>query len=219
MAVAAYYPVFLNLKGRLCLVIGGGEVAERKVKGLLECEARVRIISPEVTPWLRDVAGQGEVDWLPREYREGDLKGAFLAIASTDRQAVNEAVAAEAAREKVVLNVVDNTPLCTFIAPSVVTRGDVTVAISTGGASPALARKLRESLESGGALDYAELAGILASARRELKLRGVTSSPDRWQESISGDLVDLVRAGRSHEALDLLMSRLLEGSEVGSALE
>ena len=150
MAVAAYYPVFLNLKGRLCVVIGGGEVAERKVKGLLECEARVRIISPEVTPWLRDVAGQGEVDWLPREYREGDLKGAFLAIASTDRQPVNEAVAAEAAREKVVLNVVDNTPLCTFIAPSVVTRGDVTVAISTGGASPALARKLRESLESGG---------------------------------------------------------------------
>ncbi len=217
--MAPYYPVFLNLKGRLCVVIGGGEVAERKVQGLLDCGARVRLISPEMTPGLSDRAGRGDLEWLPREYREGDLKEAFLAIASTDRQPVNEAVAAEAAREKVVLNVVDNTPLCTFIAPSVITRGDVTVAISTGGSSPALARKLRETLESGSALDYADLAGIMASARKELKLRRVAPGPDRWQESISSDLVELVRAGRSQEALDLLMSRLLESSQIGSVLE
>lgn len=203
-----YYPVFLELRGRPCAVIGGGEVAERKVKGLLECGARVTVISPAVTEGIRDLAGQSELEWKEREYLEGDLKGVFLAIAGTDQRIVNSTVAMEAARERVILNVVDDAPQCTFIAPAVVRRGKVIVAVSTGGASPALARKLKESLEASEALEYAHLAEVLSSARKVLKQRRVEVHPDRWQECITGELVSLVKAGRSEEALDQLLSSL-----------
>ena len=212
----AYYPVFLDLKGRSCVIIGGGEVAERKIRSLQECRARVTVISPEVTPAIEEMAGRDELEWIPREYSRGDLQGVFLAIAATDRQKVNEAIAGEAETEKVILNVVDNTPLCTFIAPSVLKRGEVTMAISTGGASPALARKLRESLEHSEALGYASLAEILSSARKEVKRRGVEVHSDRWQECITTDLVALVEAGRSQDALDKLMSMLIAGGQEGA---
>ena len=110
-----------------------------------------------------------------------------------------------------MLNVVDDPPLCTFIAPSVVRRGVVTLAVSTGGASPALARKLRESLEDNEVLDYADLAGVLSSARKELKRRRVEVHPDRWQESIDRELVTLVRADGFERALEVLLERLLDG--------
>ena len=206
-----YYPVYLDLTGKRCVVIGGGEVAERKVQGLIESDAKVTVISPEATEYIHRSSEAGSLAWEPREYREGDLAGAFLAIAATDRRAVNEAIAAEATKEKVVLNVVDDPPLCTFIAPSVVRRGVVTLAVSTGGASPALARKLRESLEDNEVLDYADLAGVLSSARKELKRRGVEVHPDRWQESIDRELITLVRAGGLERALEVLLERLLDG--------
>jgi siroheme synthase-like protein len=206
-----YYPIYLDLTGKRCVVIGGGEVAERKVQGLTESDANVTVISPEATEYIRRSSEAGSLAWAPREYREGDLTGAFLAIAATDRRSVNEAIAAEATKEKVVLNVVDDPPLCTFIAPSVVRRGVVTLAVSTGGASPALARKLRESLEDNEVLDYADLAGVLSSARKELKRRRVEVHPDRWQESIDRELVTLVRADGFERALEVLLERLLDG--------
>ena len=206
--MAPYYPVYLDLKGRPCVIIGGGEVAERKISNLLDCQAKLTIISPEVTRPIQEMASRAELEWLPREYRKGDLKGVFVAIAATDRQRVNQAIAKEAAIERVVLNVVDNTPLCTFIAPSIVKRGEVTVAVSTGGTSPALARKLRESLERSEALQYAPLAGILSLARKELKRRAVAVHPDRWQECISGELLALVNAGQEEQALEELLENL-----------
>ena len=209
----SYYPVFLNLKGKPCVVIGGGEVAERKVRGLLECGASVSLFSPESSPAIMEMADRGELRWNPREYTDGDLKGAFLAIAATDQRAVNEAIAEEASREVVVLNVVDVPQLCTFIAPAVVKRGEVSVAISTGGASPALARKIKESLNDSDTLEYAHLAGILSSARTEIKRRGIEVHPDRWQKCINQELVDMVKDGNSEEALDRLMSALTEGSK------
>ena len=214
--MARYYPVFLDLKGRLCVVIGGGEVAERKVQTLLESGAVVTIISPQVTPRIRTLADGGELQLQPREYADGDLAGVFLAIAATDQAHVNRAIVVEAAREKVVLNVVDEPSLCTFIAPSIVNRGEVTVAISTSGTSPALARKLRESLEKSDLLDYSELVGTLSSARKEIRRLGRDVHQDKWQESISNDLLDLVRAGKSRQALDVLLGRLLNGSQRGS---
>ena len=210
--MAPYYPVFLDLMGRHCVIIGGGEVAERKAQSLLECDARVTVISPVVTPGIREGASRGELRWQAREYEQGDLNGVFLAIAATNRGVVNKAVADEAVKEGVVLNVVDNSSLCTFIAPSVVRRGEVTVAISTGGASPALARKMRESLERSEALEYAILAGVLFLARKELKSRGVEVHRDRWQECITGEMVALVRAGKEEQALDQLISKLMEAS-------
>jgi siroheme synthase-like protein len=211
--MSAYYPVFLDLKEKSCVIIGGGQVAERKIKALRECRAKVTLVSPKVTQGIEEMAGRDELEWIPREYVEGDLQGVFLAIAATDRQEVNKAIADEADRERVILNVVDNAPLCTFIAPSVLKRGEVTMAISTGGASPALARKLRESLEHSEVLGYASLAGILSSARKEIKRQGIEVHSDRWQECISTDLVALVEAGKSQDALDMLLSMLVGDSQ------
>ena len=211
--MAPYYPVYLDLVGKPCVVIGGGDVAERKVRGLVECDAGVTVISPEATLGIRELAEQGGLIWEDREYRQGDLKGVFLAIAATDQSSVNQTIADEAANEGVILNVVDNASLCGFIAPAILRRGEVTVALSTGGASPALARKIRESLEHSDALEYANLAGILSLARGELKRQGVVVDPNRWQECISGELVSLVKAGKEQQALHKLMSNLVEGSQ------
>ncbi len=212
-----YYPVFLDLKGRACVIVGGGEIAERKIAGLLECGAVITMVSPQVTPGIRAHADAGDIRWEAREYVDGDLKGAFLAIASTDDEDVNRAVHEEASREGIVLNVVDRTALCSFIAPAVVRRGEVTVALSTGGASPALARKLRETLEKSEVLEYASLAGVLSSARAEIKRLGVAVHPDRWQECIDGELLALVQGGRSDEALARLLHMLVDGREQAAA--
>ena len=211
--MAPYYPVFLDLQGKPCVIIGGGEVAERKIQYLLECQASVTIISPEVTPGIKAKADSGEIGWLEREYTDGDLDRVVLAIAATDQRAVNKAIAGEASKKGVVLNVVDDPALCTFIAPAVVRQGDVTVALSTGGASPALARKLRESLEGNELLEYAHLTGVLSSARKELKRRRITVHPDRWQECISTELLDMVKAGQEEQALGKLLAGLLEGTQ------
>ena len=208
-----YYPVFLDLRGRRCVIVGGGEIAERKIAGLLECGAVITMVSPQVTPGILAHTEAGDIRWEAREYADGDLEGAFLAIASTDDEDVNRAVHEEASREGIVLNVVDRTALCSFIAPAVVRRGEVTVALSTGGASPALARKLRETLEKSEVLEYASLAGVLSSARAEIKRLAVTVHPDRWQECIDGELLALVRGGRSDEALARLLDMLVDGRE------
>ena len=214
-----YYPVFLDIRGRKSVVIGGGEVAEGKLRLLLECGARVTVVSPEATPAVQARAQAGELRWEARSYRPGDLQGAAIAIAATDDPKVNRAIAQEAALERVLLNVVDQTALCTFIAPAVARRGPVTLAISTGGASPALARKLRESFEdgcaSGCALAYADLADVLSDARAELKRRKANVNADRWQECIDEPLLSLAQRGQRQAALDLLLSRLLERVEAG----
>jgi precorrin-2 dehydrogenase/sirohydrochlorin ferrochelatase len=206
--MASYYPVFLDLSGRSCVIIGGGLIAEGKVRNLLDHTGSITLVSPTATPQLAEWAQQGKIVWRPRKYQPGDLVDAFLAIAATDDTEVNRTIAAEAEAQKVLLNVVDYTPLCVFIAPSVVKRGNVTVAISTGGASPALARKLRETLEGSEILDYAELAPLLSKARQEVKSQGLQVSPDRWQQHINIDLIQMVREGLEDEALVKLLGGL-----------
>ena len=191
--MALYYPAFLDVKGRLCVVVGGGEVAERKIASLLECGARVRVVSPEATEAVQRSAEAGTLSWERREYLEGDLEGAFLAIAATDDRSVNSTIAQEAERKKVLLNVVDVTSLCSFVAPSVVRRGEVVLAISTGGLSPALARKLREELEKSTALEYADLATLLSEVRLELREEGARVAPDHWQACLNEEVLALYR--------------------------
>ena len=207
----AYYPVFIDVRGRRCIVIGGGTIGEDKVPRLLDCDANVVVISPDVTEGVSELADGGKIEWVRREYESGDLDGAMIAIASTDDNAVNRRIALEAEERNVLLNVVDVTDLCTFIAPSVARRGDVTVAVSTGGASPALARKFREELSGSRLLEYADLAPILSDARNELKRRGITVDPDQWQACIDERLLDIVQAGRAEEAREVLMTSLLGG--------
>lgn len=208
-AVPRHYPVFLTVEGRRCVVIGGGTIAERKVEGLLEAGARVTVVAPESTPGVRALAESGAVTLHARAYAPGDLAGAFIAIAATDDAEVNEAVSREAAEHNVPLNVVDVTRLCTFIAPSIVRRGPVTLAMSTGGLAPALARKLRESLEANDALAYADLAEMVARVRADLRGRSVTVDPKGWQASLNDEVLALYRNGERERA-EARLTGLLE---------
>ena len=207
----AYYPVFIDVSDRRCVVIGGGSIGEEKVHKLLDCGARLVVISPDVSAGVRELADSGGVTWVQRDYEPGDLKGAFIAIAATDDNKVNRLIADEANERNVLLNVVDVTHLCTFIAPSVARRGDVTIATSTGGASPALARKFREELSGSRLLEYADLTPLLSEARAELKRLRVTVDPNHWQTCITENLLDMVQAGKTEEAKNTLMSDLIDG--------
>ena len=208
-----YYPAFIDVRGRDCVVIGGGDLGEEKVVKLLECDAKVVVVSPDVTPKVKGLADTGEVEWIRREYKDGDLERAFIAIANTGDPEMDGRISKEAEERNVILNVVDVTHLCTFIAPSVARRGEVTVATSTGGASPALARTFREKLESSRILEYADLAPVLSDARAELRRRGLRVPPDHWQMCITEDLLDTVQSGQYECAYETLLEGLLAGSE------
>lgn len=208
--MTAYYPVYLNLRGRRCVIIGGGTVAEGKIARLLDSGARICVVSPDATPGIRQLVADGSVQWEERKYRDGDLEGAFIAIAATNVREVNRQIFEEANERGVILNAVDDPPNCSFIAPSIVQRGPVTLAISTGGVSPALARKLRESLQSSDDLAWADLASTMAVARSHLREAGLLSTidPQRWQCCITPDLLAMAHEGRDAEAVEALLAGL-----------
>ena len=206
----SYYPVYLNLRDRRCLVIGGGAEAERKAQGLLDCGANVTVVSPKVTPALHDLAARKLIDWEPRAYRHGDLEGAFLAISDNVNSKVYQEVAAEAEQRGILLNVTDVTALCNFIAPAVVRRGEVTFAISTGGASPALARRLREELEKDPVLRWADMAAMISDVRLELRGQSVYPDPERWQECMDQEMLRLFHTGSQALARARLLRMLQE---------
>ena len=210
--MAPYYPVYLDVKERCCVIIGGGQIAEGKIAALLECGAQIRMISPEVTDEVQDMADTGVLSLEKREYRDGDLEGAFIAIAATDDSSLSRRIAKEAEERNVPLNVADVTHLCTFIAPAVVRRGEVTAAISTGGLSPALARKLRVELQASPALDYADMAPMLSEVRLELRQEGTAVDADHWQTCLNRDILALYYNDRD-AAKKALKEALLKGTE------
>lgn len=214
----AHYPVYLNLTGKKCLVFGGGPIAEDKIAKLQSTGAQVTIVSPTVTPNLQAWAHRGDFQWQPREYQAGDMEGAFLSIAATNDRQVNHEIFQEAERLGVLINVVDDPEQGTFIAPAVVRRGQVTLAISTGGASPALARKLREALTEDAVLEWADLARVLSLARKVVKKRGLTVDPQRWQCCITTELLQLAQSGHEDQALSSLLSRLTDPDAPGLCL-
>jgi precorrin-2 dehydrogenase/sirohydrochlorin ferrochelatase len=204
-----FYPVFLNLTGRRCVIIGGGQIAEGKISKLLDSGAKIIVISPDATQGIRSFAERGQIELDLRKYQQGDLQGAFLVIAATNDREVNQEIFEEAEKQGILLNAVDDMPRCSFIAPSIVEKGPVTVAISTGGASPALARKLRENMEVSSALDWADATGVLSKARQIIKDEQIAVDPQRWQCCMTDELLTMIQAGHENEALDLLMDLLL----------
>ena len=196
----AYYPIFVEMAGRRVLVVGGGNVAEGKVAGLLTAAADVTVVAPDLTPALRKQHEAGDFRYDAHEYHDGDLEGYEVCFVATDDGAVNAEVAAEGKRRGIWVNAADDPKYCDFILPSVVRQGDVVVAASTGGSSPALARRLREDLTAFLSDDYAPLAELLAAVRADIRNRSLVIDADRWQAAIDGRFRALVAQRRLEEA-------------------
>jgi len=204
-----YYPIFLNISGKKCVVVGGGPVALRKVRTLLEHGASVEVISPDPCSELSQLAESREIRVLQRSYQAGDLQDAIIAIAATNDSNTNLEVVKEARRKAVLVNVVDDPESSDFIAPSYMRRGDVAIAISTGGRSPALARKIRTRLEKDFGGEYASLALLIDGVRAEVKRQGIEVNGDAWQEALDLDLmIDLLKKGNGEKAKAILLSKL-----------
>ena len=204
-----YYPIFLNLQGKKCVVVGGGHVALRKVEMLLESGADVTVVSPTLDPGLAQLAKRKTIHPIQRNYKSGDLKGAAIVIAATDIKKTNRKVAEEAKKVKALVNVVDDPEPSDFIVPSFFRKGDLTVAVSTGGQSPALARKVRTKLEETLGNECALLVSLIGDVRRTLRMRGISVDAETWQEALDLDpLIQLVRTGRHKKAKSTLLKEL-----------
>ena len=212
-----YYPLFADLLGRRCVVIGGGLIAQRKVTTLLGYGARITVVSPAATSRLRVYARQGKIRLVRRRFKACDLDGAWLAYAATNDPATNTLVFRAAQRHRIFTNVVDQPPLCSFIAPAIFTRGPMTVAVSTGGASPSLAKQARDEMARVVGAHYAPMLRLLGSLREAAK-RALPSYGDRkkyFDRVVRGRVFRLVRARKPgqarREALALLERRAERG--------
>jgi len=205
----AYYPIFLKISRKKCVVVGGGRVALRKVRALLEYGANVEVISPDPCPELNKLGETGEIKVLRRRYQAGDLQGALIAIAATDNSALNQQVIKEAKGKAVLVNVVDDLENSDFIVPSYVRRGALTIAVSTAGRSPALARKIRTKLEKELGDEYASLVRLIGEVRAEVRRQGIKVTGDDWQEALDLDLmIDLLKRGDDQKAKAVLLDNL-----------
>ena len=185
-----FYPIVLELRDRPVLVVGGGSVAERKVDGLLQAGARPTLVSPMLSEGLQTHARAGRIRWIDRSYRRG---------------AVNSEVAAESRAHGVWVNAADDPPHCDFTLPSVLRRGELTIAVSTGATSPALARAIREELECYFTDDYRMLADVAGEARREL---GARLGGETWRRALDSELRRLIATGQREAAKTRLLERL-----------
>lgn len=183
-----YYPVNLVLNNRICAVIGAGKVAERKVRRLLECGARVLVIGRVATPGLKTMADKGKITLKCRKANLRDLDGAHLVISATADRSINSAVSAYCRKKNIPVNVVDSPEECSFILPSIIRRGDLTISISTGGISPALAKKIRQNLEKAFGAKHGALLDMIKKIR-PIVLKKMKSAKDR-KKFLKGILSD-----------------------------
>jgi len=201
-----YYPVYIQLRDQACVVIGGGKIAEGKVEGLLAAEAKITVISPDLTQRLQELVEQEQIAYLARVYRSGDLTGAFMVICATDQVDINHQVWQEANSNHQLVNVVDDTPRCNFIAPSILRKGDLTIAISTSGKAPALAVRLKERLQREIGPEYErflELAGEL----REPLARSIPDFETRktiWYELVDSEILEVLAQGDEIAAREII---------------
>jgi precorrin-2 dehydrogenase/sirohydrochlorin ferrochelatase len=203
------YPIFLNIQGKNCVVIGGGNVALRKVKVLLDCGANVKMICPKPHPEIVKLSKKRAIHFIQRDYEKEDLRDAAIAFACTDVKKVNRKVAVDAKEAGVLVNVADDPRPSDFIIPSFFRKGNLTVAISTAGVSPALARKIRTKLEKSFGKEYGPLLSIIGEIRSAIKKRGIILEPEIWQEALNLDsLIHLLQAGQREKVKTYLMGKL-----------
>lgn len=192
-----YYPILMELDDRRALVVGGGGVAERKVRTLLGCGARVQVVSRELSPGLKALADGGRLQWLGREFEESRLDGAVLVIAATSDADLNRRVGGACRERGIPVNVVDQPADCTFIVPAVVRRGDLLLAVSTSGKSPALARAVRRELEERFGPEYGGFLAIMGDVREAVLSQGRVQKDNRdvFRELVQSGLLEAIRAG------------------------
>jgi precorrin-2 dehydrogenase/sirohydrochlorin ferrochelatase len=204
--MTTYYPIYVELHEQPCIVIGGGKIAEGKVEGLLTAGAQVTIISTSLTSHLHTLVEQNKVAYISRIYQHGDLAGAFMVICATNQTEINHQVWQEASTNRQLVNVVDDTPRCNFIAPAILRKGDLNIAISTGGKAPALAVRLKERLQKEIGPQYErflELSGQL----REPLARNIPDFEARkklWYKLVDSDILELLSQDNEPAALDLI---------------
>ena len=208
-----YYPVNLDIKKQKCLVVGGGRVGTRKVLTLLDCGARVTVVSPDAREKLIELANRGAITLEKRPYRETDLDGMFLVIGTTDDEELNHQISLAAEKLNMLCNIADRPQVCNFILPSIVSRGDLTISISTSGKSPALAKKLRIELEEQFGNEYADLLRLMGAIREKLLKQKHEPEAHKhlFEQLISRNLIDMIRDTRKKEIDSLLCEVLGEG--------
>jgi len=191
------YPVCLNIAGKLCVIVGGGTVAGRKINGLLAGKARVLVISPEVTPGIEELITRHECEWQQRAYATGDLDGAFLVFAATDSPKVQQQIFHDADNQGILVNVIDSPEQCSFQVPATVQRGDLTLAVSTAGTSPAVAAMVRHRLEEQYGPEYAQLLQLMGALRTRVIAIGESSAERKilFQNILHDDIVRWIRGG------------------------
>ncbi len=210
--MSRYYPMMMDIRDRRCLVVGGGAVALRKVLGLLGAGAKVVVVSPELHPELQVLKAQGKIEHRPRSYRPEDLDATVVGFAATNTPAVNTAVCQEARRRGIPVNSATRPEEGTFTVPSVIHRGDLAIAISTGGISPALAQSLRQELETHIGEEYAELLHLLEVVRPQV-LRAIPTQEERqslFERMVHSDLLTLLRRGEREAAQERIVALLQE---------
>ncbi len=205
-----FYIACLKLSGRRCLVVGGGDIGLEKVEGLLACDATVMLVAPDAIEPLRQLAAEGSISWEQREYETADLDGTFMVIACTNDTDVNIRVFDDAERRAMLVNIVDVPPLCNFILPAIVRTGPLAIAISTAGASPALAKRMKREVSELFGEEYARLAIMLNDARGWAK-GTLPTYQDRkafFEGIVNGepDPIELLRAGDEQAVLDIIAS-------------
>lgn len=213
----------MNLESRQVIVVGGGSVALRKVKGLIEGGAEVIVISPELVKDLNDMADQGVIEWIAESFDETLLDRyprALLVFGTTSSREVNVAVHRASVERKIPCNIADVPDLCTFIVPAVITQGDLMIAVSTGGSSPALARKIREELEERFGPEYAALTRLMAHIRKQVVITGSSSDQNRklFLELVDSEILMALRDNNEERALEILRNILPENVKLGASL-
>lgn len=201
-----YYPVYIEMRDQPCVVIGGGKIAEGKVDGLLAAQANVTVISPELTLHLHDLVENKEITYLARTYQPGDLTGAFMVICATDQSEINHQAWQEATANHQLVNVVDDTPRCNFIAPSILRQGDLTIAISTSGRAPALAVRLKERLQREIGPEYARFLELAGELREPLarQLPDFETRKALWYELVDSEILDVLADGDEKKAREII---------------
>ncbi|RIK10453.1 MAG: siroheme synthase [Acidobacteria bacterium] len=193
----SWYPLHIQLDGRKCLVVGGGPVAARKARGLLRGGATVKVVAPRISEAMRDLVASDSVELVERRYEQSDLDGITLAVTATDDPGINELVYSQGESAGVLVNSADDPENCRFILPAVIRRGPVTVTVSTGGASPAMAAILKGRLEEEIGEEWGVLTELMSEARDRLHERGHSTEgmEEKWKAAASNDVLEMIRAG------------------------